>query len=207
MESSIDYKNIAGIFPFFQQLLGLYKIGQGLFEIAAIISEAVVSAFKELLGYNLTSKASDENQRVSLGDVVITEADRDNAIGSPVPRFVDMERQNAVNIIEPLPKKKVTSYVHQCIPVVITEEDIRNAIAYEPIFSLDDPSLEEPSLEMASSTWEKLKEPITKIAVGILYFLPVIGTVYSIYQLFSSCNTESLVKEDSEIVSKNSLDN
>jgi hypothetical protein len=210
--------------------VGLYEIAQGLYEIAAIISEAVESVFQELLGCKLAPKTSGDNQWTPVGQIeMITDAERANAIGSPVPMFTDEERRNAVSIPEPLPTKKFTSNVFHCNsnrplmsyaeknnpdtlyavepflgifpahepknglckPVVITEEDRRNAIAYEPIFSLDDPSLEESSLEMASASWEKLKEPITKIGIGILYFLPVIGTIYSINQLLSSCNTES----------------
>lgn len=225
--------------------MGLYEIAEGLYEIASIISEAVVSAFQELLGCKLAPKASGDTQWISLGHVEITDAERANRIGSPVPMFTDEERQNAVSIPEPLPTRNFTSNafhcnanrpfmsdaeknkpdtvnavepfletfpahepknLHHCRPVVITEEMKRNAIAHEPIFSLDYPSLEEPSLEMSSS-WEKLKEPITKIAIGILYFIPVIGTLYSIDQLFSSSKTEFLVEEDCEVVSKNSLDN
>lgn len=205
MDCNLDWKNIAGLFPISQQILGVYEIAKGLYETATIIEEAVVVAFKELRESYFPKKTSNDNW-LPLGDVEITDTDRANAKGSPVPLFTDEERRNAVPTPEPKSTRNLTSNAFYCnanrplmteeekrrpsiditshrfAPVNITREDKLKAIAYEPIFNLDDESSIEELINVPS-TWERLKESTTKVGIGILYFTPVIGTIYSGIQL------------------------
>ena len=161
MDCNLDWKNIAGLFPIPQQILGIYEIGKGLYETAVIIVEAVAAAFKELRESHFPKKASNDGW-LPLGDVVITDTDRANATGSPVPLFTDKERRDTVPTPEPKPTRNSTSNVFYCDanrplmteemknrpsiditshnfrPVNITKKDKLNAKTYEPFIDLHD---------------------------------------------------------------------
>ena len=82
--------------------------------------------------------------------------------------------------------KKAPKPDHVCGKGVIPDLASGVVKTYTPKFRPIDDDSSENSMDMVS-TWEKLKEPITAIGVGILYFVPIVGTIYSGIQLAKPC--------------------
>lgn len=208
MECNPDWKNIAGLFPISQQILGVYEIGKGFYEIVSIICEAVGSTFKELRE-TYFSKEVDKCSKLDNHHFVpvnFTPEMKRNAM-SYEPNFrldedSDAEDSEPVGARGDNPEltRLVGSgkaiYRNNCVifhcdpnaPLMTREEKDAAEDSVEPFIGIFE---ESEILTHTPSTWEKLKEPITKVGVGILYFTPVVGTIYSAIQLVKQlCNND-----------------